>query len=61
MARHRMGVGAVGVLVQVHYVDANGGQVIDIQKLAFGCTCSPDRDVFCSATLPREFVGSVQE
>ena len=39
-----MGMGAVGVLVQLRYVDANGGQVIYIQEFPFGCTGSPDCD-----------------
>ena len=46
MARHRMGVGAVGVRVQVHYVDVKGGQVIYIQELPFGCAGSPIATVF---------------
>ena len=51
MAGHRTGMGAVGVLVQLRYVDANGGQVIYIQESLLGVPVPQIVTVFSPATF----------
>ena len=49
MGQHRLGIGLISGIVQLHHMDTGRGHIVHMQELAHRCTSTPDHQLFVAA------------